>query len=237
MPIYTLTLVAKETIAQNTLELQFEKPEGFQYVAGQYGGFTLLNPTETDAKGNTRRFSLVSAPHESTLKIVTRIQQSSFKRELNNLEPGHTLKFAGPTGNFVLPPEHQNPIILIAGGIGIAPFYSMIKETLLHEPTRDIILFYGNQTVQDTAYREALEALAKKHASFKFVLTLANPGAEWSGNVGYITDELIIKNTPDYANQLYYVCGSPAMVQAMQQVLADIDIPPEHIKVEDFPGY
>ena len=125
MPIYTLTLVAKETVARDTVELQFEKPEGFQYVAGQYGGFTLLNPAETDAKGNTRRFSLVSAPHESTLKIVTRIQQSSFKRELNKLEPGSTLKFAGPTGNFVLPTEHQKPVILIAGGIGIAPFYSM----------------------------------------------------------------------------------------------------------------
>ncbi len=237
MPIYTLTLVAKKTVAQNTLELEFQKPEGFLYVAGQYGGFTLLNPTETDAKGNTRRFSLMSAPHESTLKIVTRIQQSSFKRELNKLEAGSTIKFAGPTGNFLLSDTDKKPIILIAGGIGIAPFYSMIKETLLHEPTRDIILFYGNQTLQDSAYIEALETLAKKHASFKFVLTLANPAADWAGNIGYITDDLIIKNTPDYANQLYYVCGSPAMVQAMQQVLAEIEIPAEHIKVEDFPGY
>ncbi len=237
MPIYTLTLVAKETVARDTVELQFEKPEGFQYVAGQYGGFTLLNPAETDAKGNTRRFSLVSAPHESTLKIVTRIQQSSFKRELNKLEPGSTLKFAGPTGNFVLPTEHQKPVILIAGGIGIAPFYSMIKETLLHTPTREIILFYGNQTLQDSAYIEALETLAQKHASFKLVLTLSNPAADWAGNVGYITDDLIIKNTSNYTEQLYYVCGSPAMVQAMQQVLAEIEIPADQINVEDFPGY
>lgn len=236
MPIYTIKLVDKKVIANNTIAFTFEKPAGFTFVAGQYGGFTLINPVEKDEKGATRRFSLLSAPDDAQLMIATRIQSSAFKRNLQNLAVGESIKFAGPTGNFVLH-EDGTPAVLIAGGIGIAPFYSIIKDVIAHRPTQQIILFYGNRALTDSALLSELMALEKQHPLFKMIPVLSEPHAEWTGNTGFINDEMLVKNLGELDSYIYYVCGSPAMVAAMQQVLAELQIAPERVKVEDFPGY
>jgi ferredoxin-NADP reductase len=237
MPIHNLTLVAKKTIAKQTIEFQFEKPENFNYLAGQYGGFTLINPPYTDQGGNTRRFSLVSSPDENTLALVTRIQPSAYKKNLEALNVGDQIKFAGPTGNFILHDDVSVPTIFIAGGIGIAPFYSMIKQVLAQNETREMVLFYGNQQLADTAYYAELCELAKTHANFKLVVTLANPEPEWTGEVGFITDALVLKHAPKWENSFIYVCGGPRMVGAMQEMLAELGADKTRVMVEDFPGY
>lgn len=237
MPIYKLKLIKQETIANQTILFTFEKPEGFQFQAGQYGGFTLINPEFTDDHGITRRFSLISAPDDPSLCIATRIQTSAFKRNLQNMQPGQEIKFAGPTGNFILHEDPAIPAVLIAGGIGLAPFYSMIKHTLVHQPQRKIHLFYGNQTLADSALMNELNKLAENHPHFTFTPALANPHPEWEGESGFITDSMLAKYIADLDQPIYYVCGSPAMVAAMQQTLQDLQIPGERVKVEDFPGY
>lgn len=237
MPIYKLQLIKQETVANNTVKFIFEKPEGFQFVAGQYGGFTLINPKENDEKGFTRRFSLLCAPHDDHLSIVTRLQPSAFKNNLKNMSQGEEIKFAGPTGNFILHDDTSIPAALLAGGIGIAPFYSMIKHTLKNETAREIILFYGNQTLADSAFMDELSSLAKQHANFKFIPVLANPHPDWQGETGFITDSLVAKYIPDLDKPIFYACGSPAMVNAMQQLLRELAIQQDKIKVEDFPGY
>lgn len=237
MPIYKIKLLQRETVANNTIKLTFEKPEGMSYVAGQYGGWTLINPAENDDKGSTRRFSFLSAPLDKHLEIVTRVQQSAYKRNLQNLAVGDEIKLAGPTGNFVLHEDENIPAVLIAGGIGIAPFYSMLKHALQQRPLQKIILFYGNQTLADSAFIEELTQLEKQHPQFKLITALANPHPEWNGAKGFIDDTLLVKNIPDLDTPIFYACGSPTMVAAMQEILQDLQIPAERIKVEDFPGY
>src|SRR4051812_22974007 len=102
MPIHHLKLCNRQEIARGTLLFEFEKPAGLHFKAGQYGGFTLINPTETDANGITRRFSLLSIPDDPYLAIATRVQQSAYKRVLSTLPIGSEIKFAGPTGSFTL---------------------------------------------------------------------------------------------------------------------------------------
>lgn len=237
MPIYKIKLLQRETVANNTIKLTFEKPAGMNFIAGQYGGFTLINPADTDAQGITRRFSFLSAPHDEQLMIVTRVQNSAFKRNLQNLPLQQEIKLAGPSGNFVLHEDENIPAVFIAGGIGIAPFYSMIRDALHRKPGQKIILFYGNQTLADSAFMAELQQMEKEFPQFKMVAAMANPAADWKGAVGFITDELIVKNVGDLDVPVYYVCGSPGMVAALQQVLLELQISPEKIKVEDFPGY
>lgn len=237
MPIYTIKLLDRKTVAANTIAFTFEKPAGFTFTAGQYGGFTLINPAETDAKGNTRRFSYFSAPDDPHLTIVTRIQTSAFKRNLQNLPIENTIKMAGPTGNFILHEDTSLPAVMIAGGIGLAPFYSMIKDALAHRPEQEITLFYGNQTLADSAYLDELMRLQQENPQFQLIPVLANPDPKWTGEKGYITDEILSKNIPELDKPIFYVCGSPAMVAAMQQLLRDLQINDTQVKVEDFPGY
>jgi ferredoxin-NADP reductase len=237
MPIYTLKLLDRKTVATNTIALIFEKPEGFTYKAGQYGGFTLINPVETDDRGATRRFSYSSAPDDDHIMVVTRVQQSAYKRNLQQQPLGSTIKMAGPTGNFILHEDPATPAVFIAGGIGLAPFYSIIRDTLKHQPDRALTLFYGNQTLADSAFMGELQELAQQHPSFQLVAALANPHAEWTGEKGFITDEVLVKNVADMDGSIFYVCGSPGMVSAMQNVLKELQISHDRVKVEDFPGY
>jgi ferredoxin-NADP reductase len=237
MPIYTVKLLDRNTIANNTILLTLEKPDGFNYKAGQYCGFTLINPAETDEKGNNRRFSILSAPHDEHLMIVTRVQQSAYKRNLQTMALGSTLKVAGPIGNFILHDDAMVPAVFIAGGIGIAPFYSMIRDALQQRPEQKIMLFYGNQSLADTALLDELTALEQLSPQFKLITTLSTPHPEWKGEKGYITDEMLAKHIPDLANPIFYACGSPSMVAFMQQILRELSIDEERIKVEDFPGY
>ena len=237
MPIYTIKLLDRETVATNTLALTFEKPAGFTFVAGQYGGFTLIDPTETDEKGNTRRFSYFNAPDDEHLIVVTRSQTSAYKRNLENMPIDHPIKMAGAIGKFVLHDDPSIPAVFIAGGIGVTPFYSMIKDSLLHRPTQQIILFYGNQSLEDSAYLDELISIANDSPQLTVIPVLANPPSTWTGEKGFIDDETLIKNIPDIDQPNFYVCGSPAMVKALQQVLQELAIPAERINVEDFPGY
>jgi ferredoxin-NADP reductase len=237
MPIHILKLLDRREVARDTIEFIFEKPAGLIFKPGQYAGFTLINPSETDAGGITRRFSLLSSPDDTLLAITTRIQQSAYKRVLNALPIGGEIKFAGPTGSFTLHEDKETPAVFIAGGIGITPFYSMIKYATQHKSTQPLTLFYGNQTEGDTAYLIDLIKMAQDNPHFTLIPTMASPSASWSGETGYITHTMIKKYIPDLNKPIYYICGSPVMVTALQELLAEMDINEDTIHVEDFPGY
>lgn len=237
MPIYKLALVSRRDVARGTVEFTFAKPAELSFLPGQYGGFTLMNPVETDAGGITRRFSILSAPDDTHLVMTTRMQQSAYKRGLNAMKIGDEIKFAGPTGNFTLHNDTTIPAVFIAGGIGITPFYSMIKHATQNQSPQQLTLFYGNQSPADTAYLDELTALQKQNSHLTLVPTFAVPDANWQGETGYITHTLIKKYVTDIHLPVYYVCGSPVMVAALKETLLEMGINEDKIKIEDFPGY
>lgn len=237
MPIHKIKLIGKQEIATNTVLFRFEKPEHFNFIPGQYGGFTLIDPPEMDIGGVTRRFSIASCPQDPSLDIVTRMQNSGYKLALNEMKPGSEIKFAGPTGNFVLPAATDTPIVLIAGGIGIAPFYCMIRDAIATKSTRQLYLFYGNQCKADAAFFSEFEQLSLANPAFHFIPTFDKPDNEWNGEKGFITHTMIKKHLPDILTPIYYICGAPVMVTTLQETLVEMGIEETHIKVEDFPGY
>ena len=237
MPIHQLKLIRRREVASNTIEFIFNKPDNLNFIPGQYAGFTLIQPKETDAGGITRRFSLSSIPDDDFIAITLRIQNSAYKRTLNNFAVGDEIKFAGPTGNFLLHEDINTPAVLIAGGIGITPFYSMIRHATKHQSSRKIILFYGNQGTEETAYLDELLQLQNENPNFVFIPTMAMPNPAWQGETGFISDNMIKKYVKDLHSPIYYVCGSPVMVTALQETLAEMGINEDNIEVEDFPGY
>ena len=102
MPNYKVKLKYKREIAEGTMAFHFEKPAGFVYKAGQFANCTLINPAETDAEGNTRAFSLASAPYEDDLMVATRMRDTAFKRVLKTMEPGTEVAPDAPHGSFPL---------------------------------------------------------------------------------------------------------------------------------------
>jgi ferredoxin-NADP reductase len=78
-PVFMAKLVNRREVVESTMALEFDKPSGWTFKAGQFIDMTLANPAETDAKGSTRGFSIASAPHEETIRVTTRLRGSAFR--------------------------------------------------------------------------------------------------------------------------------------------------------------
>jgi ferredoxin-NADP reductase len=162
-----IKLLSKKEIAEGTMEFEFERPDGFTYLAGQTIDLTLIDPGETDAEGNTRTFSLVSAPHETTLRIATRMRDTAFKRTIKSMEEGTSVSVDGPFGSFLLHENIERPAVFLSGGIGITPFHSMISDASFRSLPHTLCLFYSNRRPEDAAYLDEFQNIEKANSKFK----------------------------------------------------------------------
>ena len=136
MPIDMVRLPGREDVADGTLAFHFEKPEGFLYEAEQFADWTLIDPPHTDVEGNTRGFSLASAPYEQDLRSATRRRETACKRELKHLSDGTQLKLEAPYGSFTLHATTAIPAVFLIGGGGSTPVGSMVLEATTKAPPR-----------------------------------------------------------------------------------------------------
>ena len=233
-------LLSKQSIAEGTMMFTFRKPAGFHHVAGQFVDVTLPNPPETDAEGNTRAFSLVSAPHEKDLAIATRMRDTAFKRVLAKMEPGTEVEISDPMGSFVL---HKNPAkgaVFLMGGIGITPAFSIVKCAAEHKLPHQIVMFYSNKRPEDAPFLDELTAVSQQNPHFKLVTTMTemqNSSKSWDGAAGLITADLIKKHFDVTQEAIFYLSGPPGMVKAMRTLLLSMNLDEDNIRTEEFSGY
>ncbi len=233
-------LLSKREIADSTMEFTLFRPEGFDYLAGQTIDLSLIDPAESDLRGNTRTFSLVSAPHEPVLKIAMRIRNSSFKKVLKSMEDNAELSLEGPFGSFGLHRKVERPAVFLAGGIGITPIYSMVHDATYRKLENKIILFFSNRTPDNTPYLAELQALEKENPNFTLVATMTdmdNSTQNWDGEKGRIDANLLQKYLPKDSSPIYYLTGPQAMVEAMRDLLNKMNVDSDDIRFEEFSGY
>lgn len=240
MPDYRAKLLNKETVAEGTMAFSFAKPAGFDFKPGQSSDLTLLDPPETDAEGNVRTFSIVSAPSESDLTFATRMRDTAFKRVLRDMSPGTEIKIEGPMGSFNLHKNPAKPAVFLAGGVGITPFMSMAREAARQKDPHQIYLFYSNRRPEDTAFLEELTVLQKENANFHLIATMVELDKSkqpWNGERGFIDAAMLNRHLPSLNGPIYYIAGPPAMVAAMRDMLAKAGVDEDDIRAEDFAGY
>jgi ferredoxin-NADP reductase len=233
-------LKKSKEVAEGTMAFHFEKPSGFEYKAGQFVRLTLLDPPETDAEGNGRTFTLASAPHEENLMVATRMRDSAFKRVLKSMPLGTQVELRGPFGALTLHDDANRPAVFVAGGIGITPFRSIaIQAARVGLPHR-ILLFYSNRRPEDAAFLEELKELESKNSNYRFIPTMTRPEdseREWLGETGYINSEMLGRYIGDLKSPIYYTAGPPAMVDAMEKLLAEAGVDRDNVRTERFKGY
>jgi ferredoxin-NADP reductase len=240
MPTYRVRLKAQRELAASTLGFYFEKPSEFAYRGGQFVNLTLVDPPETDAEGNTRAFTLSSAPHENNLMVATRMRDSAFKRALSRLAPGTELKLAGPYGNFILSTETSRPAVLLAGGIGVTPFRSMALEAIHRGSARLIFLFYSNRRPEDAAFLEELTQTGEANPNFRFVplmTQIEKSNRVWNGPTGRLGVAGLQRRLGSLDGAEYYLAGPPGFVVALGAELSAAGIPAQDIRVDEFDGY
>jgi len=233
-------LVSRHEVAERTTAFRFEKPSNWAFKAGQFLDMTLLDPSETDAEGNTRTFSIASGPHEPTLMVATRMRDTAFKRVLNTMPLGSAVKIEGPSGDLTLHNNVKRTAVLLAGGIGITPFRSIVfraaKEKLAHR----IFLFYSNRRPEDAPFLDEVGALEKENPNYKLVASMtemAKSHRAWNGETGLIDKEMLSRYLEDAGSPIYYIAGPPEMVTGLHAMLNDAGVDDDDIRAEEFSGY
>ncbi len=239
MPIVNIKLTGKKEIANGTMEFLLEKPTGFVFRAGQFCDITLIDPPEADEEGNTRGFSLVTAPYEDYLAVATRLRDTAFKRVLQKLPEGSEVEFDAPYGDFTLHKTESNPAVFIIGGIGVTPVRSMIAQATHDKTAHKITLIHSNKTPADAPFQGDFRKLAKENPNFTFVPVASESAPDdWDGRRGLVNAELIKEYVTDWEHTIFYLSGPPGMVKAMRQILVgELHANEDNIKTEEFDGY
>jgi ferredoxin-NADP reductase len=237
---FVCKLTERGEVTEGTMAFHFEKPAGWIFKPGQYVDMTLPAPSEPDAEGNIRSFSIASSPQGRTLMITTRMRDTAFKRELRKMPLGSQVKIEGPLGSFILHGNVSRPAVFLAGGIGITPFRSMIVNAADKGLANRIVLFYSNRRPEDSAFLQELQEIGNEYKNCQIIgvmTEMEKSKRPWNGETGYIDKAMIARFIPDIAAPIYYTAGPPAMVAAMQKTLASAGVNGDNIRSEDFSGY
>jgi ferredoxin-NADP reductase len=222
----TLTLTDKRQETEDVVSFIFTPEAGFTWKAGQF--LTLLVPHENpDSHGTEHYFTIASAPYEEVVQITTRLTGSTFKNTLNSLPIGSTLEAKGAEGDFVL----ENPTgeyVFIAGGIGITPIHSILKQ-LIHEGKQiKATLLYGNRS-KNAVFKDELEVFAAHIPDFQ-VHYILDPE--------HIDPDHVRKYVPDLKTPTFYISGPEPMVEALEKTFAEeLGLTEEQMIRDYFPGY
>jgi len=160
---------------------------------------------------------------------------------LFGLKVGDAVSVSGPFGEFFVE-ETDREIVLIGGGVGMAPLRAHVFDQLEHRKTsRRISYWYGARGLIDLYYADDMERLAREHDNFSWQVALSDPapGDAWDGETGFIHDVVYrnyLKAHPDPASCEYYLCGPPLMVEAVLAMLERLGVPRDNIRYDDFGG-
>jgi ferredoxin-NADP reductase len=219
-----LTLIEKKEIADQIFSFIFKADIKLKWKAGQYLIYSLEHKNK-DLRGKMRFFTISASPFENYPTITTKIAKtsSSFKKTLSNLKIGDEILAKGPDGDFVIKNANKK-YIFIAGGIGITPFISIIRQLNFGKNKINVTLLYCGKN-DDLPFRNELEKISKNHKEFR---------------IKYFINKRVDKNAlQKFVNiqNIFYVSGPDPMVEAMQKLLIELGISKENIKEDYFSGY
>jgi ferredoxin-NADP reductase len=220
-----LSLRKVEQLSDTVFEFIFQPHRRLAFASGQYLEWTLPH-AKSDSGGNRRYFTIASAPQDDTIRIGVRIdaRASNFKQSLRAMRPGDTLLATSLAGDFTLPQDARQKLLFIAGGVGITPFASMLRDLMHRKEPRDIVLFYAANTPEDLAYRTLLEE-AQRSISLQVVYVTGTR----------ITKDDFTRIVPDITERVAYISGPEVMVRAYTSLLHKLRA--KKIKTDYFTGF
>lgn len=230
------TLKEKIQISQTVFEFIFSPSSKFAYFPGQYLEWTLRHK-KSDSRGIRRFFTIASSPTEGTVSLGIKIDPehiSSFKKALLNLNPGEEIYAGQLAGEFILP-KKLGKYVFIAGGIGITPFRSMVKSAIDKNEKLDAILFYSSRDEKDFAFEQVFENA--ESLGLRTIYICSNAKSSWKGKTGRIDEKMIKEEVDDYKSRVYYLSGPDIMVNSYKKLLRNLEIKPDKIIADYFPGY
>lgn len=226
MKQYISKITSKIQLTNDVIQIFFEKPDDFNYKAGQY--VQVFVPGQQNI--TTRSYSLTTAPHQDDLGFCIKVIPEGIGSQfLDSLFVGQEIEFRGPIGHFVTD-ENAQRHFFIATGVGISPMLGMISELLSKNADTHIYLLFGLRYEDNLFYADVLDQLQDNHPNFSYHFTLSKPGDNWEGLHGRVTAHL----NENHINDTHYICGSREMVIDVRKQLLELGADSKNIKFEIF---
>jgi ferredoxin-NADP reductase len=224
-------ILQRQTIYEDNLYIEFDLlGQTLEYKAGQFFSLTLLNPPFTDQRGNSRFFGFVNSPTEvKKAAMVTKIGVSAFKKSLMALSVSAQVQIDSVGGHTVLPSDINQKVVLIAGGIGIAPFMSILRFIKEKSLPYEISLIYVNKDRETAVFLDEIESYSKENKLFKFFPVFSETKT--------INPDLIKDNLSELSNKIYYITGEQTFVIQVFKLLKELGVEAKNISMEIFTGY
>jgi predicted ferric reductase len=244
---FTVSEVKSETHDVTSIYIAGQKMDEYPIRGGQFLIVRFL------AKGfwwQAHPFTMSQHPNGTSLRLSIKAS-GDFSTAVSQLRPGIKAMIEGPYGIFTAEHSKTNKVLLIAGGIGITPYRSILED--LGKAGKDIVLIYANKTEADIALRSEMEELSNKYnIKIHHVLSASSVGASFSRpnteaggqgqplhtnaifHQGFVNNDLIKQLVPDVASREIFLCGPPPMLNALIKSLPSLRIPKNKIYFEKF---
>ncbi|MDE7149450.1 MAG: NADH:ubiquinone reductase (Na(+)-transporting) subunit F [Bacteroidales bacterium] len=234
----------------NYKDIEVAEPYKSEWDKMKMWDLTMKNPEPC-----FRAYSMANHPAEGDrIMLNVRIATPPFDRKtgqwmkfnpgvcssyIYSLKPGDKITISGPYGEFFVQ-DTQREMMFIGGGAGMAPMRSHIFDQFKTQHTkRKATFWYGGRSVKELFYMEDFEEIKRENPNFEFHVALSDPqpGDNWTGPTGFIHQVIFdqyLKNHPEPDEIEYYLCGPPAMTDAVVKMLDDLGVPPEMIRYDNF---
>ncbi len=220
-----LKLLTKTNFIDNVWAFRFEPSESFTWTPGQFIRVELPHDN-SDHQGIKRWFTVSSPPYENVIQITTRITDSTFKQALSKLPTGGELTLLDkPDGDFVWE-DTDKPRVFVAGGIGVTPFYSILKQRVHDKQPLDVTLIYSSRG-DNVPFKQEFDAWAAQDSQFKVLYVMGEP----------MTAQKLTELVPDLNTSLVYLSGPEPMVEKLGDELRAAGLAEVQLKQDFFPNY
>jgi predicted ferric reductase len=227
---WRLERVVAERGETTTLVLKPPPNVAFAFEPGQFAWFAIGRSPFSMTR---HPFSFSSSAERDEVELAVKAL-GDFTSGVGELEPGTTVYVDGPHGVFSIDQDEGPGFGLIAGGVGIAGLISMVRTLADRHDVRPVVLFYANAEWDGVAFREELEQL-KDGLDFTVVHLLERPPDGWEGETGYVRREVLSRHLPPgYRRFQFFMCGPDPMMDAAEEALVELGVPPERVHTERF---
>jgi ferredoxin-NADP reductase len=234
------TVRAKRPRTPNSVGLLLENTIG-DYLAGQHVDIRLVAEDGYEAR---RSYSIASAPGGCELELlIERLPDGEVSPFIaDELQPGDTLEIRGPIGgHFTWTPSNRRPIAFIAGGSGIAPLMSMVRQrSAAPDPAAPALLLYSARNWSHMAFAAELESLATTDTSFSFLATTTREAARRPGDFDRRIDmemlAMVLASRGDRRELACFICGATGFVETAATALVQLGVSAQAVRTERYGG-
>jgi ferredoxin-NADP reductase len=228
---YRITEIADETPDVKLFRFESCDKTALRFDPGMFVMLAFVDPATKERIA--RAYSIASAPSQGFLEFYISMVHGKLTSRLESAKIGDAYYLTGPYGQFKFSISTDKKVLFLAGGTGLSPFMSMLREMKALSSGNDAVMLYSVRYPNEIIRKGELDELAGQ-VKLKTVVTVTRPqpGDGWTGQTGHIDGDMIKRCAPDFTERVPYICGPLPFANAVKEALISLGVPAERIKAD-----